>query len=64
MDLRDSPAEAEFRAEARAFLSSLKRPALPDYGDDDLLQDAFLSPWRPWPNRRFDGGWVAFPWPP
>ena len=63
MDLRDSPEEAEFRAEARTFLAGLDRPALPDYGDDDLDEQSFLRPWRTWQRMLFDGGWGAVTWP-
>lgn len=63
MDLRDSPEEAVFRAEARAFLDSLNRPDLPDYGDDDLDEASFLTPWRQWQRMLFDGGWGAITWP-
>ena len=63
MDLLDSPEEALFRAEARDFLAGLQRPALPDYGDDDLEEESFLAPWRAWQRMLFEGGWGAITWP-
>jgi acyl-CoA dehydrogenase len=63
MDLRDSPQEAEFRTEAREFLAGLKRPHLPDYGDDHVEGGSFLTPWRAWQRMLYDGGWGAITWP-
>jgi alkylation response protein AidB-like acyl-CoA dehydrogenase len=65
MDLRDSPAEAAFRAEARAFLEAHAPRNLPDYFDDDVDLDAeaFLDLWRPWQHTLHEHGWASITWP-
>jgi alkylation response protein AidB-like acyl-CoA dehydrogenase len=61
MDLSDSPSEAAFRAEARAFLEEHIHEAPPDLegheGDERL---AALTRWQ---KLLFDNGWVAITWP-
>ncbi len=65
MDLSDSPAEAEFRAQARAFLEAHAPSGLPDYFDDDqkLDAEAFLGRWRPWQQTLYREGWASITWP-
>ena len=65
MDFRDSPQQAAFRADARAFLEEHGPRGLPDYFDEDveLDHDAFLKLWRPWQRRLFDEGWASVTWP-
>jgi acyl-CoA dehydrogenase len=65
MDFQDSPAEAAFRAEARAFLERHAPRDLPDYFDADVELDeaAFLGRWRPWQRLLFEHGWASITWP-
>jgi alkylation response protein AidB-like acyl-CoA dehydrogenase len=65
MDFRDSPEEAAFRADARAFLERHAPRGLPDYFDDDALLDeaAFLGRWRPWQQTLHAHGWASITWP-
>jgi alkylation response protein AidB-like acyl-CoA dehydrogenase len=65
VDFRDSPHEAAFRDEARAFLTQHAPKGLPDYfdADLDLDHDAFLGLWRPWQQTLFDQGWASITWP-
>ena len=66
MDFSDTPGEAKFRAEARAFLERHterlepgEAPAGPFIGDDP---DAVLRS-REWQARKFDHGWACLTWP-
>ena len=64
MDLSDSPTEAAFRAEARAFLEA-HAPAdpMPQY-HKQLLDDAeMLERHRAWQRTLFEHGWGALTWP-
>ncbi|MCG8588901.1 MAG: acyl-CoA dehydrogenase family protein [Proteobacteria bacterium] len=63
MDLRDSPSEAAFRAEARAFLEAQPDPEMPDYADDAVDDAEFLSKARAWQRALYDGGWASITWP-
>ncbi len=64
MDLRDSPEEARFRADVRAWLAS----SLPEgWGtpafvmpEDGAARVAFG---RAWQRKLFDGGWAGLDWP-
>ena len=67
MDFADSPAEAAFRAELRAWL----RTHLPDHrrqyppSDDELTlhPDKSFDACRAWHRRMHAGGWVGLRWP-
>jgi alkylation response protein AidB-like acyl-CoA dehydrogenase len=61
MDLRDSPAEAQFRAELRAWLERTL-PALPPrpHRDDWDGRRRFDSDWQ---RRLFDAGYAGIDWP-
>ncbi|MCZ6784597.1 MAG: acyl-CoA dehydrogenase family protein, partial [Proteobacteria bacterium] len=63
MDLADSPEEAAFRAEARAFLEGQDDPRLPDYGDDQIAADVFLERHLVWQRVLYAGGWAGVMWP-
>jgi len=64
MDLRDSPAQAKFRAEARLWLeANLPRGwgtsafEMPETAEEEV---AFLKSWQ---RRLHDGGWAGLDWP-
>jgi alkylation response protein AidB-like acyl-CoA dehydrogenase len=67
MDFADSPAEAAFRAELRAWLAT----HLPDHrrqyppSDDELTlhPDKSFDACRAWHRRMHAGGWVGLRWP-
>ena len=66
MDFDDTPAEAEFRAEARAFLDRHHRRkdrarAAPRYGDVDA---AMLARTRAWQAAKADAGFAGITWAP
>ena len=61
MDLADAPDEAQFRADARAFLAAtLPRLAWPE--PSDLVDKAPF--WREWQRLLFEGGYAGLTWPP
>ncbi len=65
MDLHDSPAEARFRAEARAFLEAHVPETLDNpYEQDDLdAQRRALPGARAWQLELFEHGWAGLLWP-
>jgi alkylation response protein AidB-like acyl-CoA dehydrogenase len=60
MELKDSPAEAEFRAEARAWLQD----TVPRLGGPEpaRLEDK-LDYWRTWQRLLYDAGYAGLSWP-
>ncbi|MDE3203903.1 MAG: acyl-CoA dehydrogenase family protein [Acidobacteriota bacterium] len=58
MDFADSPREAEFRRELRAWIDA-QRPFPPVPADDDERVE-YLSDWQ---RRLYDAGWVAVSFP-
>jgi alkylation response protein AidB-like acyl-CoA dehydrogenase len=58
MDFRDSPEEAAFRAELRAWIGQQQPFAAVPHDDD--VRVAFLSDWQ---GRLFDAGWAAVSFP-
>jgi len=67
MDFNDTPEEAKFRAEARAWLEAnaeLRRPedttgdALGEHVDEEIIKRA-----RTWQKKKADGGWACITWP-
>jgi alkylation response protein AidB-like acyl-CoA dehydrogenase len=60
MELKDSPAEAEFRARARTWL----RDTLPRLGGPEpaRLEDK-LDYWRAWQRLLYDAGYAGLSWP-
>ncbi len=70
MDFDDSPDEAAFRAEARAWLSDHARRRDADTPPPVTLTDAFSDAEREhvraakaWQATLFDGGWAGITWP-
>lgn len=66
MDLRDSPDEAAFRSEARAFLDAhAPEGGLPtdNYADPDADAAAILEKNRAWQRALHEHGWAALGWP-
>jgi alkylation response protein AidB-like acyl-CoA dehydrogenase len=63
MDLDDSPAEAAFRAEARAFLEAHLPRDLGDLFAEGQDETAFLRGARAWQATQADHGWAAITWP-
>ena len=60
MDLADSPAEAEFRAQVRAWLADAL-PTLPWPEPVELVDK--LPFWRRWQRLLFEGGYAGMSWP-
>jgi alkylation response protein AidB-like acyl-CoA dehydrogenase len=69
MDLRDTPQEAEFRAEARNWLDENAPahllPALREasYGKAPFSEGDYLQHCREWQATKYDGGWACLHWP-
>ncbi len=71
MDFDDSPEEAAFRKEARAFLEAhaeLKTGTDADWSrggisDDPEVEAAYLARCRAWQRTLFDHGWAGITWP-
>ena len=57
MDFSDTPTEAAFRAEARAWLEA-NQPTEDEFAGLGELQQAKL-----WQKRKFDAGWACIRWP-
>ena len=64
MDLNDSPQEAAFRAEARAFLDE-HAPAepMPQYHKEFVQDERLVDRHRAWQRTLYDHGWGALTWP-
>lgn len=64
MDLNDSPQEAAFRAEARAFLDA-HAPAepMPQYHKEFVQDERLVDRHRAWQRKLYDDGWGALTWP-
>ena len=69
MDFEDTPAEAAFRAEARAWLEA---NAIPKGHPDDFsagiwtsayTEDVYVKRCREWQGRLAEGGWAGITWP-
>jgi alkylation response protein AidB-like acyl-CoA dehydrogenase len=69
VDFDDTPEEAAFRAEARAWLDT---NALPKGHPDDFSvglwtsaydEDAYIARCQAWQRRLYDGGWAGVTWP-
>lgn len=60
MELTDSPAEAQFRAEVAQWLSDVV-PAL-DWPSDGELEEK-LPTWRIWQGKLFESGFAGLSWP-
>lgn len=69
MDISDTPEEAAFRAEARAWLDA---NAIPKGHPDDFSagvwaadydEDRYVERCRDWQRQLYDGGWAGITWP-
>ncbi len=63
MDLNDSPSEAAFRAEARAFLTEHPPPAGADTYRARVDEAVALELAAEWQRTLFEHGWAAVTWP-
>jgi acyl-CoA dehydrogenase len=66
MDFNDTPTEATFRAEARAWLEANAEPIDPDHPPRTLGE--FLTPEvvaeaQAWQKKKADAGWACITWP-
>jgi alkylation response protein AidB-like acyl-CoA dehydrogenase len=70
MDFNDTPEEAAFRAEARAWLAGHARPKRPGDAPPAMLTDAYsaeevahVRASKAWQATLYDGGWAGITWP-
>ena len=67
MDFNDTPEEAAFRAEARAWLEANAEPKGPeDVGGDMLGENTtpdVVAEAQAWQKKKADGGWACLTWP-
>jgi alkylation response protein AidB-like acyl-CoA dehydrogenase len=64
LDLQDSPREAEFRAEARAFLEQhAPAEAIPQYHKEFVADEVLVERHRAWQRTLCERGWGALMWP-
>ena len=63
MDLRDSPAEAAFRAEVRAFLEAHAPGEYVHVWGQNVDHEAVLRASRAWQATLYRHGWAALTWP-
>ncbi len=69
MDLHDTPEQAEFRAECRAWIDANAphdlRPALEasSFGRSALGEEEYLAASRAWQAKKADAGWACLNWP-
>ncbi len=66
MDFNDTPEEAAFRAEARAWLEANAPSAWGEMADRNvaLSDEQFVAISKAWQARKFDAGYSALAWPP
>jgi len=63
MDFRDSPKEAAFRAEARAFLEAQRPERWEHPFDEGVDEQRLLAVSKAWQRTLFEHGWAAPLWP-
>jgi alkylation response protein AidB-like acyl-CoA dehydrogenase len=63
MDFSDSPDEAAFRAEARAWLDANARLHGPPVVSADEMTDEAVRAAQDWQARKADAGWACLTWP-
>jgi alkylation response protein AidB-like acyl-CoA dehydrogenase len=66
MDFNDTPAEAEFRAQARAFLDKHRRPLAPGESNNMLSErddPETIKRAKEWQALKRDNGWAVLTWP-
>ncbi len=62
MDFADTPEEARFRQEARAFLESHAASVAGQPGAEES-EDAFIARAKAWQKLKADNGWACLNWP-
>jgi alkylation response protein AidB-like acyl-CoA dehydrogenase len=70
MDFDDSPEEAAFRAEARAWLEAHAQPKTGDvdwsrnfHSNDEAVREEFIRRCKEWQALLYDEGWAGITWP-
>jgi len=63
MDFSDTPEEAEFREEARAFLEANATPRSQAQPRKDETEAAFIRRAKAWQKLKQDNGWACLNWP-
>lgn len=63
MDLHDSPTEAAFRAEARAFLCAHAGEGKLDYYEEETSTPELLAAAKRWQRTLYESRWAALHWP-
>ncbi|MBW2382244.1 MAG: acyl-CoA dehydrogenase family protein [Deltaproteobacteria bacterium] len=67
MDFNDTPEEATFRAEARAWLDANAELRRPDDRPADVLSERtspeIIAASQAWQKKKADGGWACLTWP-
>lgn len=63
MDFRDSPREAAFRAEARAFLEAHRPARWRHPFEDGVDEHELVAGQKAWQRTLFENGWAAVLWP-
>src|SRR5581483_1909451 len=70
MDFKDSPEDAAWRAEVRAWLEENaerlpegEEPAYNLPGEDHEDEPEFVERWKAWQKKLYDGGYAAITWP-
>ena len=67
MDFNDTSQEAEFRAQARAWLGAHAEPVDPDDTGPDLLGERedpeMIQRAKDWQAKKYDEGWAVLTWP-
>jgi len=68
MDFNDTPEEAAFRAEARAWLEANAEPRDPDETAATVLSErygtGFLEEAKTWQEKKAEAAWACITWPP
>src|SRR5258708_2772954 len=63
MDMSDSPEQAEFRANARAWLERNKPSDIADRGFALAIDDATVKALKDWQRRLYEAGYLGISWP-
>jgi len=67
MDFNDTPEEAKFRAEARAWLEANAKLKGPEDREGDVLgeqvTEEMIQQAKTWQKKKADAGWACITWP-
>ena len=67
MDFNDTPQEAKFRAEVRAWLQANVEPHRPDDAAADAMSEKLtqeeVDAAKAWQRKKADAGWACLRWP-